>query len=43
MGRHKDKWIKKTINYYKYVFKFESPFKVILDGNIIAVSLKKKI
>ena len=42
MGRHKDKWIKKTVNYYRYVFKFDSPFKVILDGNIIAVSLKKK-
>ena len=42
MGRHKDKWIKKTVNYYRYIFKFDSPFKVILDGNILAVSLKKK-
>jgi U3 small nucleolar RNA-associated protein 23 len=42
MGRKKDKWIKKTINFYKYVFKFESPYKVIIDGNFAAMALNKK-
>ena len=42
MGRKKDKWFKKTINYYRYIFKFEAPFKIIVDGNSIAVAHKKK-
>ena len=42
MGRRKNKWFKKTINFYRYVFKFESPFKVIIDGNFVAIALKKK-
>ena len=42
MGRKKDKWIKKTINFYKFIFKFESPFKVIIDGNFASVALNKK-
>lgn len=42
MGRKKDKWFKKTINYYRYIFKFEAPFKIIVDGNFIAVAHKKK-
>ena len=42
MGRRKDKWIKKTLNFYKYVFKFDSPFKVIIDGNFAAMALNKK-
>ena len=42
MGRRKDKWIKKTLNFYKYIFKFDSPFKVIIDGNFASVALNKK-
>lgn len=42
MGRHKNKWTKKTINFYRYVFKFNPPFKIIIDGNFISISLKKK-
>ena len=42
MGRKKDKWIKKTINFYKFVFKFDSPFKIIIDGNFAAMALTKK-
>ena len=42
MGRKKDKWIKKTINFYRFVFKFESPYKVIIDGNFAAMALNKK-
>ena len=42
MGRKKNKLVKKTVNFYKYVFKFDSPFNVILDGNFIAVAKKKK-
>ena len=42
MGRRKDKWIKKTLNFYKYIFKFDSPFKVIIDGNFALVALNKK-
>ena len=42
MGRRKDKWIKKTLNFYKYIFKFDSPFKVIIDGNFAAMALNKK-
>ena len=42
MGRKKDKWIKKTLNFYKYIFKFDSPFKVIIDGNFAAMALNKK-
>ena len=42
MGRKKDKWIKKTLNFYKFIFKFDSPYKVIIDGNFAAVALNKK-
>ena len=43
MGRRKDKWTKKTVNFFRYVFKFIPPFKIIIDGNFIAISLQKKI
>ena len=42
MGRRKNKWFKKTVNFYRFIFKFETPFKIIIDGNFIAISLKKK-
>ena len=42
MGRKKDKWIKKTINFYRFVFKFDSPYKVIIDGNFASMALNKK-
>lgn len=42
MGRKKDKLFKKTINFYKYVFKFDPPFNILLDGNFIAISKQKK-
>ena len=42
MGRRKDKWIKKTLNFYRFVFKFDSPYKVIIDGNFAAMALNKK-
>jgi len=42
MGRKKDKWIKKTLNFYKFIFKFDSPYKVIIDGNFAAMALNKK-
>ena len=42
MGRKKDKWIKKTLNFYKFFFKFDSPFKVIIDGNFASMALNKK-
>lgn len=42
MGRKKNRLVKKTVNFYKYVFKFDPPFKVVLDGNFIAVAKKKK-
>ena len=42
MGRRKDKWIKKSLNFYKFVFKFDSPFKIIIDGNFAAMALNKK-
>ena len=43
MGRRKDKWTKKTVNFFRYIFKFSPPFKIIIDGNFIAISLQKKI
>ena len=43
MGRHKDKWTKKTVNFFRYVFKFTPPFKILIDGNFIAISLQKKL
>jgi len=43
MGRKKNKLVKKAVNFYKYVFKFDPPFNVILDGNFIAVAKKKKL
>jgi U3 small nucleolar RNA-associated protein 23 len=42
MGRRKDKWIKKTLNFYRFIFKFDSPYKVIIDGNFAAMALSKK-
>ena len=42
MGRRKDKWIKKTLNFYRFIFKFDSPYKVIIDGNFAAMALNKK-
>jgi U3 small nucleolar RNA-associated protein 23 len=42
MGRKKNKWFKKVINFYRYVFKFELPFNVLIDGNFVAISLQKK-
>ena len=42
MGRRKDKWIKKALNFYKFIFKFDSPFKIIIDGNFAAMALNKK-
>ena len=29
-------------NFYKFVFKFDSPYKVIIDGNFAAIALNKK-
>jgi U3 small nucleolar RNA-associated protein 23 len=43
MGRKKNKWVKKVINFYRYVFKFEPPFNVLIDGNFVATMLKKKL
>jgi U3 small nucleolar RNA-associated protein 23 len=42
MGRKKNKWFKKVVNFYRFVFKFEVPFNVLIDGNFVAVSLQKK-
>lgn len=42
MGRKKNKWFKKIVLFYRYVFKFEIPYKILVDGNIIAVALQKK-
>ena len=42
MGRRKDKWIKKAINFYRFIFKFDSPYKIIIDGNFAAMALNKK-
>ena len=42
MGRKKDKWIKKTLNFYKFIFKFDLPYKIIIDGNFAAIALNKK-
>lgn len=42
MGRKKNKWTKKEINFYRFVFKFDIPFKVLVDGNFVGLSIKKK-
>ena len=42
MGRKKNKWFKKCVLFYRYVFKFEVPYKIIIDGNFVAVALNKK-
>lgn len=42
MGRRKNKWFKKSINFYRYIFKFEIPFNVLIDGNFVGVSIQKK-
>ncbi len=43
MGRTKNKWFKKVINFYRYVFKFEIPYKILIDGNFVAVMMQKKL
>jgi U3 small nucleolar RNA-associated protein 23 len=43
MGRKKNKWLKKVINFYRFVFKFEVPFNILIDGNFIATMLRKKL
>jgi U3 small nucleolar RNA-associated protein 23 len=43
MGRKINKLFKKITQFYRYVFKFEIPYKVIIDGNILALSLQKKL
>jgi U3 small nucleolar RNA-associated protein 23 len=43
MGRKKNKWFRKVINFYRLVFKFEVPFNILVDGNFIATMLKKKL
>jgi U3 small nucleolar RNA-associated protein 23 len=42
MGRKKNKWFKKVVSFYRYVFKFEVPYNILIDGNFVAMSLKKK-
>ena len=42
MGRKKNKWFKKVVNFYRFVFKFEVPFNILIDGNFVAISLQKK-
>lgn len=42
MGRKKNKWFKKVVNFYRFVFKFEVPYNILIDGNFVAVSLQKK-
>lgn len=42
MGRKKNKWFKKVVSFYRFVFKFEIPFNVLIDGNFVAISLQKK-
>jgi U3 small nucleolar RNA-associated protein 23 len=42
MGRKKNKWFKKVVNFYRFVFKFEVPFNILIDGNFIAMAMKKK-
>jgi len=42
MGRKKNKFVKKAVNFYKYVFKFDPPLSIVLDGNFIAIAKKKK-
>jgi U3 small nucleolar RNA-associated protein 23 len=43
MGRKKNKLIKKATNFYKFVFKFDPPFNILLDGNFIAIAKQKKL
>jgi rRNA-processing protein FCF1 len=43
MGRKKNKWFKKVINFYRFIFKFEVPFNILIDGNFVATMLKKKL
>jgi len=42
MGRKKNKWVKKVVSFYRFVFKFEVPYNILIDGNFIAMSLRKK-
>jgi U3 small nucleolar RNA-associated protein 23 len=43
MGRKKNKLVKKATNFYKFVFKFDPPFNILLDGNFIAIAKQKKL
>ena len=43
MGRKKDKLVKRVVTFYKSVFKFDAPLKILLDGNFIAVSMRKRL
>jgi U3 small nucleolar RNA-associated protein 23 len=43
MGRKKNKWFKKVINFYRYIFKFEVPYNILIDGNFVAVMMQKKL
>lgn len=42
MGRKKNKWFKKVVNLYRYIFKFDVPFNILIDGNFVATSINKK-
>jgi U3 small nucleolar RNA-associated protein 23 len=42
MGRKKDKFMKRIVNFYKSVFKNDPPLKIIIDGNFIGITMKKK-
>lgn len=42
MGRKKNKWFKKVVNFYRYVFKFDVPYNILIDGNFVAASIHKK-
>lgn len=42
MGRKKNKWVKKVVSFYRFIFKFDVPFNVLIDGNFVAMALRKK-
>lgn len=43
MGRKKDKGVKRVVTFYKSVFRFDAPLKIIVDGNFISVCMSKKL
>ena len=43
MGRKKNKWFKKVINFYRYIFKFEVPYNILIDGNFVSIMMQKKL